>query len=220
MPASRDQVICPYCQKPAGLVMGRAVYPHRPDLASKFFWKCNPCDAYVGTHSNSPNHAPLGTLANAALRRLRTEAHYAFDQLWRAEDNGRMSRSAAYAWLQDTLGLTPAEAHIGRFNEEQCQRLISAARIRLAEIAIAGVDARRLGGYTVARVPLSSLADPLVNVYLSTPTRGDHSSGTEATETTARQDPIARTGSPAGEKRSETHRWLGGSRKRLWPSSW
>lgn len=38
-------VICDYCDKPAELVTGAEVYPHRPDLHHKKFWLCKPCDA-------------------------------------------------------------------------------------------------------------------------------------------------------------------------------
>lgn len=43
-------VTCDYCQRPAGLVTGASLYPHRPDLFEKRFWACSDCEAWVGCH--------------------------------------------------------------------------------------------------------------------------------------------------------------------------
>lgn len=112
--------ICPYCEKPAGLVWGEAVYPHRPDLHRLRFWRCS-CGAYTGTHANSPNHAPKGGLAHAPLRKLRIAAHDAFDGRWRRLG---IRRGSAYEWLKGQLGVeyTP---HIGFMNEDECRRVIA-----------------------------------------------------------------------------------------------
>ena len=37
-----------------------------------------------------------------------------------------MSRSSAYRWMQKVMGMSPEEAHIGRFNREQCRTLVLA----------------------------------------------------------------------------------------------
>ena len=71
---------CPYCEKVPELVTGDKVYPHRKDLYSKWFWRCEPCNAYVGCHPGTKN--PLGTLANQELRAWRLQAHHAFDPIW------------------------------------------------------------------------------------------------------------------------------------------
>ena len=121
---------CPYCGAKAQLVDGTAIYPHRPDLAEKKFYQCAPCDAYVGCHPPSVNGqggvgtgtTPLGRLANAELRRLKSQAHAVFDPLWR---NGRMRRREAYAWLAKQLGIPATDAHIGMFDEVQCKRVIT-----------------------------------------------------------------------------------------------
>lgn len=112
--------ICPYCgqeSRPAG---GDEIYPHRPDLHHKQFFLCAPCDAYVGTHERSGK--PLGRLANAELRYLKSAAHRAFDPLWKGGRFG--SRRKAYAWLAEQMELPPTEAHIGMFNEDQCREVI------------------------------------------------------------------------------------------------
>ncbi|MFV9178163.1 zinc-finger-containing protein, partial [Serratia marcescens] len=43
-------VTCDYCGKPAALVRGFVIYPHRKDLANGYYWSCDPCGAYVGCH--------------------------------------------------------------------------------------------------------------------------------------------------------------------------
>ncbi len=110
---------CPYCQRPADRVTGKEIYPHRPDLAKKKFWRCAPCRAWVGCHAATWH--PLGRLANAELRQAKMLAHAAFDPLW---NRGRRSRSEAYAWLASQLGMTSSECHIGMFDVEDCRRVV------------------------------------------------------------------------------------------------
>lgn len=118
-------VICPYCDKPAELVGGNAIYPHRPALHAKRYWLCSPCDAHVGCHDRNERFGhtgaePLGRLANFVLRQHKMLAHAAFDRLWK---NGG-DRSAAYAWLAKTLGISKSECHIGMFDVEMCRRVV------------------------------------------------------------------------------------------------
>ena len=112
---------CPYCGSNAELKTGYHVYPHRPDLAHLKIWACDPCDAWVGTHKNSPTHAPLGRLANAELRKAKMAAHAAFDPLWK---NGQMTRKEAYKRLAEKMGLAKEKAHIGMFDVEQCKTVV------------------------------------------------------------------------------------------------
>ena len=110
---------CPYCSEPAALVTGEAIYPHRPDLYTKKFWRCAPCDAHVGCHPGSEK--ALGRLADAELRRAKMQAHAVFDPLWKS---GKYSRSGAYQMLAHKLGLKKADCHIGMFDVDQCKRVI------------------------------------------------------------------------------------------------
>lgn len=112
--------VCPYCQQFSVKQTGQDIYPHRPDLFSKIFYRCAPCDAYVGTHSQTGK--PLGTLANAKLRRLRNLAHQAFDPLWK--EMGR-KRIDAYFMLARGLGIPIDECHIAMFNENQCLETVN-----------------------------------------------------------------------------------------------
>jgi hypothetical protein len=118
-------VVCPYCGRDARLLTGTHVYAHRPDLKELRFWVCRPCDAWVGTHKNSKDHAPLGRLADPALRIAKQQAHAAFDPLWQT---GQMSRKEAYRWLAETLAIPAEEAHVGLFDVDRCRALVEAVR--------------------------------------------------------------------------------------------
>ena len=132
---SAPGLVCPYCHRAAELVTGAVIYPHRPDLLHRRFWRCEPCGAYVGCHR--PNRRlglkgvePLGRLANAELRRERNRAHAAFDPLWQS---GSLERGAAYAWLADAIGVTPENMHIGMLDVDGCRAVVAAVRARRAE---------------------------------------------------------------------------------------
>jgi hypothetical protein len=120
-----NQITCPYCDRPALLVTGKTIYPHRVDLWPKYFYACSPCDAYVGCHPDTLQ--PLGRLANAELRAAKMRAHAAFDGLWR---DGGMKRSAAYDWLVRQLDIKRRDCHIGAFDVETCQGVVKACSRR------------------------------------------------------------------------------------------
>jgi len=54
-------------------------------------------------------------------------AHEAFDPIWR---EGFMSRHEAYTWLAQALNLTPNDCHMGMFDQEMCQKVVDACRLR------------------------------------------------------------------------------------------
>ena len=116
-------MICPSCSRQVELTTGDEVYPHRPDLHNKWFYVCRPCWAYVGCHPGTKD--ALGTVANAALRTARHEAHVEFDRLWKS---GKMSRKAAYRKLSRHMGLSKDETHIGMFDLAQCRSVVDFAR--------------------------------------------------------------------------------------------
>lgn len=129
-------VLCDYCGKPARLVTGNVIYPHRSDLFTKLFYQCAPCDAYVGCHPKARpdgtggmggGTVPMGRLANAELRRAKQAAHAAFDPLWKSRT---MTRKEAYAWLAKAMGVSRGNAHIGMFNAEQCRAVVEAVHTR------------------------------------------------------------------------------------------
>tara|TARA_B100000929_G_scaffold108179_2_gene85760 strand:- start:13326 stop:13712 length:387 start_codon:yes stop_codon:yes gene_type:complete len=117
-----DLSVCQYCQQPLMLVNGHAIYPHRPDLKYKKFWSCLSCDAYVGTHKNSKDHKPLGTVARPHLRQLRSKVHQEFDPLWQGTN---LSRSKAYKKLAELMQIPQEHCHISWFNEDQCVKALN-----------------------------------------------------------------------------------------------
>jgi hypothetical protein len=122
---------CPFCKRAAELVGGLVIYPHRPDLDEKKFWRCAPCGAYVGCHPGTTN--PLGTLADAETRKERSATHAVFDPIWREQRivAGRLwRRGELYGWLATSLGISIEECHIGHFNVQRCQE----ARRELAKL--------------------------------------------------------------------------------------
>lgn len=121
------KVDCGECSGPCGLVTGDLIYPHRPDLAHKSFWRCYRCNAYVGCHKGTTR--PLGTPAGPETQRARRAAHAAFDPLWqrKVERDGvakHEARGAAYRWLSAQLGTPPEKTHIGHFDAATALRVV------------------------------------------------------------------------------------------------
>lgn len=113
------KVTCHYCNRPAEFVGGDVIYPHRPDLFAKKFYRCVPCKAYVGTHGGTV--IPLGLLANAELRAAKSAAHAIFDISWKS---GHMKRASAYKKLAELLGIEAKNCHIGMFDVAMCKKVI------------------------------------------------------------------------------------------------
>lgn len=123
-------VDCNYCQRPARLVLGPELYPHRRDLAHVKAWRCDQCDAQVGCHDGTTN--PKGTLAKRSTKHARMRAHAAFDRLWKnwseayPNEKGnpaklrRCQRDRAYWWLSHEMGSPDKQVHIGEMDEAQC----------------------------------------------------------------------------------------------------
>lgn len=123
----RRVLLCPYCDGEAVLTPGRVVYPRRPDLWNKQFWRCRPCDAWAGCRPGTER--PLGRLANAELRQARREAHAAFDPLWKRkmEREGisrTKARGAGYRWLAERLGIEHRRCRIAVMDVETCHRVV------------------------------------------------------------------------------------------------
>lgn len=123
--------ICNYCGNFSEKVTGKEIYPHRKDLFHMTFYSCN-CQlggAYVGCHGSSDK--PLGRLANAELRKAKSAAHRAFDQLWRSK---LLKRQEAYKWLAKQMNKTGADCHIGMFDISECQKVVELSRDKLIEL--------------------------------------------------------------------------------------
>lgn len=124
-------VLCDYCSQPAQLVTGREIYAHRVDLASKNFWQCEPCKAWVGVHPSTIT--PLGRLANTELRAMKQLAHAAFDPLWEGKIRSdkcskKTARKAAYAWLAEQMGIPVDECHVGMMDVNRCRKVVEVCR--------------------------------------------------------------------------------------------
>jgi len=114
--------VCPYCGLNAELVDGLAVYRKSYGM----LWICQPCQAWVGVHKDSKSNKPLGTLANAELRKLRSETHKAFDPFWEAlAASGRIrskARHDTYRKLAVELGIATKQCHVAQFDEVMCRK--------------------------------------------------------------------------------------------------
>ena len=122
----RVNIKCQYCRSPAYLRPASVVYgAHTADPNAKVYVCAHypACDSYVSAHRDTL--LPMGTLANESLRRKRMEAHSALNQLI---GSGIMTRKQAYRWLQLQLGLPESEAHIAKFSELRCQKVIELCR--------------------------------------------------------------------------------------------
>ena len=111
---------CRYCGSPTIITLGDKIYPHLPQFHCSKYYLCPKCGAYVG--SNSATGKPLGEVADKQLRAKRQQTHKIFDELWKS---GRTSRSKAYKWLSNKMGLSSKDCHIGLFDEELCQKVIN-----------------------------------------------------------------------------------------------
>lgn len=117
------KVTCPYCKVPAICIPAGSMFGGAVRKKGDYIYRCSHwpvCDAYVFAHRR--DRRPMGTLANAGLRRKRIQAHEALDAMCRSN---HMDRWAAYLWLQCKLGLEAEQTHIGMFSEAQCDRVIA-----------------------------------------------------------------------------------------------
>lgn len=117
----RVNIKCPYCGSRALLRPASVVYGEKAADPAAPYYVCArfpACDAYVAAHKK--NCLPMGSLANAELRRKRIQAHAALDRLWKG---GLMSKKQAYFWLQAKLDLPGEETHIGRFSTFRCEQV-------------------------------------------------------------------------------------------------
>jgi hypothetical protein len=126
MQKKKRTVICDYCKEKTILVPDTKVYGR--SYGGKL-WICVPCDAWVGCHKGSKDHAPLGRLANDELRRWKIRAHAAFDPLWKAKiriDKCSQSeaRKAGYVWLANELGIELKKCHIGYMDVAMCEKVV------------------------------------------------------------------------------------------------
>ena len=99
----------------ARLTDGVEIYPHRKDLKSLPFWKCDDCGNYVGCHHKTKNRTrPLGCIPTKELKDARQHIHKVIDRIWQS---GGMTRKQLYKRLSDDLGRNYHTANIRSIEE-------------------------------------------------------------------------------------------------------
>jgi hypothetical protein len=56
------------------------------------------------------------------LRTLKQHVHTAFDPIWRGKS---MTRSQAYRWLAEGIGMRPQDCHVGLFTPDMCRAALA-----------------------------------------------------------------------------------------------
>lgn len=129
---------CPHCGKQPKLKPdSRHLYGGR-DFGP--VWECE-CGARCGCHKGT--NKPLGTVADAATRKARNDAHAWFDQLWQ-DKRVFQSRREAYAWLQTQMFMTKKECHIAKMDIDQCKRVCELAKAKNPLLAVLGKEFQEL----------------------------------------------------------------------------
>jgi len=112
--------VCQHCNAAVKLVNNSEIYGGREFGEWPWAYRCTGCGAYVGLHPFTA--IPLGTLANSEMRNARKTLKEAFNPLWQ---HGSMTRSEAYAWLAQQMGISEGECHIGWFDVKQCTKALA-----------------------------------------------------------------------------------------------
>ena len=125
------KIFCCGCQADveARLTDGAEIYPHRPDLHSLPFWKCDTCSNSVGCHHKTKNRTrPLGCIPTKEIKDARQHIHRILDPLWKS---GRMSRRKAYEELAKVIG--KPEYHTAEIRTVEEARAVFRAVQRMAQ---------------------------------------------------------------------------------------
>jgi hypothetical protein len=86
----------------ARLTDGAEVYPHRKDLSSLPFWRCDGCKNWVGCHHKTKDRTrPLGNIPSPELKKARKQIHALIDPLWKSK---RIKRSDLYMRMSKKIG--------------------------------------------------------------------------------------------------------------------
>ena len=132
--SNRRRLYCCGCSADvvARLTDGKETYPHRPDLHSLPFWRCDGCNNQVGCHHKTKDRTkPLGVIPDGPMKKARSHIHAILDPIWKQR---RMSRGDLYARLSVTLG---REYHTGELRTLDEARLIYRAVLDLTKEAAA-----------------------------------------------------------------------------------
>lgn len=100
----KQEIYCCGCASVvnARLTDGAEIYPHRPDLNTLPFWKCDSCGNFVGCHHKTKDRTrPLGNIPTAEIRAARLKIHSLIDPAWKPD---RRKRGKLYAEISARLG--------------------------------------------------------------------------------------------------------------------
>lgn len=100
----KKQIYCVACAHDvdARLTNGKELYPHRPDLFSFPFWRCDVCKNSVGCHHKTKNPtSPLGCIPTPELKNARSRIHALIDPIWQS---GKMKRKDLYIAISKAVG--------------------------------------------------------------------------------------------------------------------
>lgn len=98
------KIFCCGCGEkvPARLTDGQEIYPHRLDLYTLPFWKCDDCGNFVGCHHKTADRTrPLGCIPTPEVKTARQHIHRILDPLWKS---GRFTRGELYQWISNRIG--------------------------------------------------------------------------------------------------------------------
>lgn len=118
-PCARKDLKCGECG--ASMILRKSKKFETP------FYGCSRFPECKGAHGAHPDGRPIGVPGDRKTNLARIRAHDFFDRIWKEK---RMSRSRAYAWMRQAMGLTEAEAHIGKFTAAQCEALVALIKER------------------------------------------------------------------------------------------
>ena len=128
-------VECPHCRSNVRIANNSEIYRGRSFGDWPWVYVCEgpECMAYVGMHPYTA--IPLGILATEEMREYRKRAKSLFNPIWQ---NGKRTRTEAYRWLANLMGLEPGDCHFGMFDVQQCKEAIRIMRASLHNIHARG----------------------------------------------------------------------------------
>ena len=107
---------CDSCGGSVRIAHHREIYGGRSFGDWPWMYVCD-CGARVGMHPGT--NIPLGTMADEATRHSRKVAKPIFEKVWK---DGYMSRTDAYRWLAEQMGIPTSKCHFGMFSSSRCHQ--------------------------------------------------------------------------------------------------
>ncbi len=111
------EIYCCGCGKDVSvrLTDGKEIYPHRQNLYSLPFWKCDDCNNFVGCHHKTKNRTrPLGCIPTQEIKDARKHIHSILDPIW---ESGKIGRKELYGMISKHIGREYHTAEIRTIDE-------------------------------------------------------------------------------------------------------